>query len=110
MQITTNNEFKLYSLNTARKLLGIGRSTLGKYINAGMIGVIQHSKNRVKIPQQELQRFIDENINRERKQSLLSPTEKTDVTSFISGSKAECEIQLDSVGIFNKLMEKKKHG
>lgn len=101
-----DNNFRLYSLNKARLLLGIGRSTLERYINDGLIGVIPQTKNKVKIPHSELQRFIDENINRVKKQSILTSTEKKEVTNFINGHKADVDKNFDSSELFDKLMER----
>lgn len=103
---TQDNSLKLYSLNEARKLLGIGRSTLDGFINEGLIGVIQQTNNRVKIPHQELQRFVEENLTRERKKSLLSSTGRKDITNFINGEKADRNKKFDSVKLFDKIMEK----
>jgi hypothetical protein len=103
---TQDNSLRLYSLNKARQLLGIGRSTLERYINEGLIGVIPQTKNKVKIPHSELQRFIEENINREKKQSILTSTEKKEVTSFINGHKADVDKNYDSSQLFDKIMER----
>ena len=103
---TQDNSFRLYSLNKARQLLGIGRSTLERFISEGLIGVIPQTKNRVKIPHSELIRFMGENISREKKQSILTSTEKKEVTNFINGHKAEMDKNFDSTELFNKLMER----
>lgn len=103
---TLDNSFRLYSLNKARQLLGVGRSTLEKFINEGRIGVIPQTNNRVKIPHSELQRFMQENICREKKQSILTSTGKKEVTNFINGHKADVDKNFDSSELFNKLMER----
>jgi hypothetical protein len=101
-----DNSFRLYSLNKARQLLGIGRSTLERYISDGLIGVIPQAKNRVKIPHSELQRFMEENINREKKQSILTTTDIKEVTNFINGYKADVDKNFDSSDLFDKIMER----
>ena len=103
---TQDNSFRLYSLNKARQLLGIGRSTLERYISEGLIGVISQAKNRVKIPHSELQRFMEENITREKRQSLINSTEKKEVTNFINGHRADNDKDFDSVKLFEKIVEK----
>lgn len=103
---TQDKSLKLYSLNETRKLLGIGRSTLDRFISEGLIGVIQQTTSRVKIPHQELQRFIEGNLNRERKKSILSSTGRKDITNFINGQKADKDKKFDSVKLFDKIMEK----
>jgi predicted site-specific integrase-resolvase len=102
---TQNDSFRLYSLNKARQLLGIGRSTLERYINEGLIGVIPQTKNKVKIPHSELQRFMQENIHREKNISILTSTDKQEVTNFINGYKADVDKNFDSSQLFDKLME-----
>lgn len=100
-----DNSFRLYSLNKARQLLGIGRSLLERYISEGLIGVIPQAKNRVKIPHSELQRFMEENIYREKKQSIFTTTDKKEVTNFINGHKADGNKNFDSVKLFEKILE-----
>jgi len=103
---TPDNSFRLYSLNKARQLLGIGRSTLERYINEGRIGVIPQTKNKFKIPHSELQRFMEESISRKKKQSIFTSTEKKEVTNFINGYKADVDKNFDSSELFDKLMER----
>jgi len=60
---------------------------------------------KIKIPHQEIQRFIDENTNRETKYSPII-TVKADLNNFINGRK-DLEIkQFNSTELFNTLMEK----
>ena len=104
MKESTDN-FKLYSLNQAKKLLGIGITTLEHLIGSGLIKTISMGKNRKKIPQQELQQYINQNLKGEIVQSLFSNCDKYDVNKFITGAKDTSECALDSVMLFNKIME-----
>ncbi|MBI2418837.1 MAG: hypothetical protein HYV28_13245 [Ignavibacteriales bacterium] len=103
---TIDNNLKLYSRNKARKLLGIGLTVLDMYINTGLIGTIPTTRNKVKIPHQELQRFIDENIKRERKIALHSSNGRLDVSDFFNDHRANDDKELNSVTLFKKIMEK----
>jgi excisionase family DNA binding protein len=66
-----NNNLHLYSLAQAAKLLGIGRDTLQRLIDAGKIGIIQTLK-RKKIAHSELERFIKESTVLEQHSSEYS--------------------------------------
>jgi excisionase family DNA binding protein len=100
-----HNDLKLYSLNKAKELLGIGRSTLERLIGEGLIKTITIGNNR-KIPRMEIQRFINDNLIHERKTSSLSSIERKDITKFVNGQRADDYKQFDSVKLFEKIMEK----
>ena len=80
-----DDELKLYSLNKARQLLGIGRATLQQYINDGLLGVIPQGKSRLKISKKELQRFLEVNTLRNRKITSVTHTDKREITNLICG-------------------------
>lgn len=61
------NKYKLYSIPQAARLLGIGKSTLYRLIDSGKIGTIPSIGKQPKIPNIELERFIQENTVRRDK-------------------------------------------
>lgn len=56
-------QLKMYSLNEAAKVMGIGRDNLRSLISQGLIGYILLGKSK-RIPHQELVRFQKENTIR----------------------------------------------
>jgi predicted site-specific integrase-resolvase len=101
-----DKSFKLYSLNQARKLLGIGRAALESQIQQGAIGVLITPSGRYKIPHVELHRYIDHNLRRIKTNSIPSMTDRHEFAHLING-KRKINTALDSVKIFDKIMEKK---
>ena len=57
MKVITEN-FRLYSISVAAKMLGVGRDTLLRLIDTGKIGFIQTLK-RKKIAHIELERLME---------------------------------------------------
>ena len=108
MEIIETN-FNLHSFDQARKLLGIGRSALTNFINAGVIGVIKQGK-RTKISHRELERFLSESVIREKTESLTVNFNERDVNNFINNNKTERSSAFDSSMIFNKIMENFNNG
>lgn len=104
-----DTQFKLYSLNQAKQLLGIGRATLDNYINAGLIGVVppppgsKHSK----IPYSEIEKFLSEQTVREQKQQLTTNFTNRDVNEFINGNKSRKNDMknFDSNKLFDQILE-----
>jgi hypothetical protein len=100
-------QLKLYSLNQARILLGIGRATLNNYINAGVIGVIPPPprSKQSKIAHSEIEKFLSEQSVREKKQSLLTNFTKPDVNEFINKPRRNNMEKFDSGKLFDKILE-----
>ncbi len=102
----STDKLRLYSLNQAKNILGIGITTLHYFIDIGMIGTIHQGKRR-KISYMELHRFINENT--ERKVSSFVPDKFTDrdVEYFTHGKedKNNSILSVDSQLIFNQLLE-----
>src|ERR1035437_186984 len=104
-----DTQFKLYSLNQAKQMLGIGRATLDNYINAGLIGVVlppPGCKNS-KIPQSEIEKFLSEQIVREQKLQFTTNFTNRDVNEFINGNKSRKNDMknFDSGKLFDKILE-----
>ena len=102
-------QFKLYSLNQAKKMLGIGRATLDNYINAGVIGVITPppSSKHFKISHSEIEKFLTEQIVREQKQQFTTSFTNRDVNEFINGNKSRRNDMkdFDSNKLFDQILE-----
>lgn len=100
--------FKLYSISQVSKLLKIGRSTVISYINAGQLGVVPPPPGGkyAKIPHAELERFISQEVIREKRYSLTNRASNPDVNAFINRESTKRDLKnIDSPGIFNKIME-----
>ena len=102
----SEQNFKLFSINKARKLLQVSRETLMSYINSGRLGTFQAESGRMKIPAGELHRFINENTIRERKVSLIGSLGNRDITEFMNGKNIRPDHGFDSTALFNKHMER----
>jgi predicted DNA-binding transcriptional regulator AlpA len=104
-----DTQFKLYSLNQARQMLGIGRATLNNFINSGVIGVVlpPPGSKYSKIPQSEIERFLSEQIKREPKQQLTTNFTNRDVNEFINGNKSRRNDmkEFDSNKLFDQILE-----
>ena len=102
-------QFKLYSLNQAKQLLGIGRATLDNYINAGLIGVFPPPPGckNCKIAHSEIEKFLSEQIIREQKQSCTTNFTNRDVNEFINGNKSRKNDMenFDSNKLFDQILE-----
>jgi len=102
-------QFKLYSLNQARQLLGIGRATLDNFINAGHIGVVPPppGSKYSKIPYSEIEKFLSEQTVREQKQKFTTNFTNRDVNEFINGNKSRRNDMkdFDSTKLFDQLLE-----
>ena len=100
-------QLKLYSLNQARILLGIGRATLINYINAAVIGVIPPppGSKQFKISHSEIEKFLSEQSVREKKQSLLTNFTQPDVNEFINKPRRNNMEKFDSSKLFDKILE-----
>lgn len=62
--LQNEDQLKMYSINEAAKLMGIGRDNLRALISQGLIGYILLGKSK-RIPYQELVRYQMENTIRE---------------------------------------------
>jgi predicted DNA-binding transcriptional regulator AlpA len=106
---TQDNSLRLYSLNKARQILGIGRATLDKYINAGLIGVIPPppGSKQNKISHSEIEKFISEQSVREQKKSTTTNFTNRDVNEFINGNKSRRKDMkdFDSNKLFDQILE-----
>jgi hypothetical protein len=105
-----DTQFKLYSLNQAKQLLGIGRATLDKFINAGLIGVVPPPpgcKNS-KVSHPEIEKFLSEQIVREQKPQITTNFTNRDVNEFINGNKSRKNHMkdFDSNKRFDQILEK----
>ena len=95
MKVLTEN-FRLYSISDAAKMLGVGRDTLLRLIDTGKIGFIQTLK-RKKIAHIELERFIKDNTVLEQH----SPAHGSGVECILN--KPNIKKEVDSNEIFDTL-------
>ena len=104
-----DNGLRLYSLNKARQLLRIGRTTLDNFINAGLIGIVPPAPGSKfsKIPHSEIEKFLSEQTVREQKLQFTANFTNRDVNEFINGNKSRRNDMkdFDSTKLFDQLLE-----
>ncbi len=75
------NQLKLYSINSAARVLCLGKDTVYRLVAAGKIGYIEIGK-RKKIPYNELVRFQNESIKHEPIQLKANALTKAELNNM----------------------------
>ena len=105
--LQNEDQLKMYSLNEAAKLMGIGRDNLRALISQGLIGYILLGKSK-RIPHQELVRYQMENTIRK-----VEPININNHSEFIHSNKSKIDQEkssFESKELLDNILRSNNHG
>jgi len=106
--LQNEDQLKLYSINEAAKLMGIGRDNLRALISQGLIGYILLGKSK-RIPHQELVRFQMENTIRKLEPININKNN----SEFIQRNKSKNDQEksnFESKELLDNILRSNNHG